>query len=210
MNTTLVHSPGLGNPLPHSWPKSLDIFSRVMGVDFESFITKPSVVSLCVQEIWNKTFNCKIPIIHHTIIESVLTATFLQLELWFCVVGLPATSRFLSTSAHYLESWLRNRQYLGVCMHQWQVSRLRRQFSSLTCDRRIPWNVRHRLIHFTSHGLCWVLWEPLTLLVVSPTLVNSLHHWLVIKWFLPCSTSTHSFTWLESYQFGEHKWRPWI
>ena len=56
---------------------------------------------------------------------------------------------------------------------------------------------------FTSHGLCWVLWEPLTLLVVSLMLVNSLHHWLVIKWFLPCSTSTHLFTWLESYQFGK-------
>ena len=150
LNTTLIRSPGLGNPLPHSWPKSLDIFSRVMGVDFESFITKPSVVSLCVQEIWNKTFNCKIPIIRHTIIESVLTAIFLQLELWFRVVGLPTTSRFLSTSAHYLESWLRDHQYLEVCMHQWQVSRLRRQFSSLTCDRRIPRNVRHRLIH--SHG----------------------------------------------------------
>ena len=115
----------VGNPLPHSWPKSLDIFSRVMGVDFESFITKPSVVSLCVQEIWNKTFNRKIPIIHHVIIESVLAATFLQLELWFRVGGLPATSRFLSTSAHYLESWLRNHQYLEVCMHQWKVSRLR-------------------------------------------------------------------------------------
>ena len=168
LNTTLVHSPGLGNPLPHSWPKSLDIFSRVMGVDFESFITKPSVVSLCVQEIWNKTFNCRIPIIHHIIIESVLTAIFLQLELWFRVVGLPATSRFLSTSAHYLESWLRNRQYLGVCMHQWQVSRLRRQFSSLTCDRRIPWNVRHRLIH--SH-----------LMDCAGYFENHWHYW----WFLP-------------------------
>lgn len=92
-------------------------FSRVMGVDFESFFTKPSVVSLCVQEIWNKTFNCRIPIIHHIIIESVLTATFLQLELWFRVANLFATGRFLSTSAHYLESWLRNRRYLEVCMH---------------------------------------------------------------------------------------------
>ena len=139
-------------------------FSRVMGVDFESFITKPSVVSLCVQEVWNKTFNRKIPIIHHIIIESVLTATFLQLELWFRVVGLPATGRFLSTSAHYLESWLINRQYLEVCMHQWQVSRLRRQFSSLTCDRRIPWNVRHRLIH--SH-----------LMDCARYFENHWHHW---------------------------------
>ena len=28
-------------------------------------------------------------------------------------------------------------------------------------------------------------------MVISLTLVNSLHHWLVIKWFLPCSTSRH-------------------
>ena len=121
----------------------------------------------------NKTFNCKIPIIHFIILESVLTATFLQLELWFRVVGLPATGRFLSTSAHYLESWLRNHQYLGVCMHQWQVSRLRRQFSSLTCDRRIPWNVRHRLIHshlmdcagyFENHWHYW--WSLSRLLTV--------------------------------------------
>ena len=148
-------------------------FSRVMGVDFESFITKPSVVSLCVQEVWNKTFNRKIPNIHCVIIESVLAATFLQLELWFRVAGLPATGRFLSTSAHYLESWLRNRQYLGVCMHQWQVSRLQRQFSSLTCDRRIPRNVRHRLIHshlmdcagyFENHWHYW--WSLSRLLTV--------------------------------------------
>ena len=121
----------------------------------------------------NKTFNRKIPIIHCVIIDSVLAATFLQLELWFRVVGLPATGRFLSTSAHYLESWLRNRQYLEVCMHQWQVSRLRRQFSSLTCDRRIPWNVRHRLIHshlmdcagyFENHWHYW--WSLSRLLTV--------------------------------------------
>jgi len=112
----------------------------------------------------NKTFNCKIPIIHSIILESVLTATFLQLELWFRVVGLPATGRFLSTSAHYLESWLRNRQYLEVCMHQWQVSRLWRQFTSLTFDRRTPWNVRHRLIH--SHLMdCTGYFE------------NHWHHW---------------------------------
>ena len=38
-----------------------------------------------------------------TIPESVLSATFLQLELRFRVVGLPTIGRFLSTSAHYLE-----------------------------------------------------------------------------------------------------------
>lgn len=29
--------------------------------------------------------------------------------------------------------------------------------------------------------------------------VNGLHYWPVIRWFLPCSTSTHLFTWLDSY-----------
>ena len=52
---------------------------------------------------------------------------------------------------------------------------------------------------FTLHGLYWVLWEPLSLLVVSLILVNSSHHWLVIKWFLPCSTLTQSIAWIESY-----------
>ena len=177
LTTTLEHDTysftWVGKSFTSQLTKSLTSFSRVTGVDFESFITKPSVVSLCVQEIWNKTFNRKIPIIHCVIIESVLAATFLQLELWFRVVGLPATGRFLSTSAHYLESWLRNRQYLEVCMHQWQVSRLRRQFSSLTCDRRIPWNVRHRLIHshlmdcagyFENHWHYW--WSLSRLLTV--------------------------------------------
>ena len=63
---------------------------------------------------------------------------------------------------------------------------------------------------FTFHGLYWVLWEPLTLLVVTLTLLNSLHYWLVIKWFLPCSTSTHLFTWIESYWFEKQKSRPRI
>ena len=34
-------------------------------------------------------------------------------------------------------------------------------------------------------------WESLTFMVISLTLVNGSHHWPVIKWFLPCSTSNH-------------------
>ena len=173
LNTTLVHSPRLGNPLPHSWPNH---WHSLAGL-WESTLSHSSPNHLLCRYVFkrsvNETFNHKIPIIHCVILESVLTATFLQLELWFRVVGLPATGRFLSTSAHYLESWLRNRQYRGVCMHQWQVSRLRRQFSSLTCDRRIPWNVRHRLIHshlmdcagyFENHWNYW--WSLSRLLTV--------------------------------------------
>ena len=52
---------------------------------------------------------------------------------------------------------------------------------------------------FTFHGLYWILWGPLTLLVVTITLVNNSHYLLVIKWFLPCSNSTNLFTWIELY-----------
>ena len=36
-----------------------------------------------------------------------------------------------------------------------------------------------------------VPWESLTSMVISLTLVNGSHHWPVIKWSLPCSTSKH-------------------
>ena len=36
-----------------------------------------------------------------------------------------------------------------------------------------------------------VPWESFTSMVISLALVNGSHHWSVIKWFLPCSTSDH-------------------
>lgn len=173
LNMTLVHSPRLGNPLPHSWLNHWHSLARLWELTLSHSSPNHLLCHYVFKRSVKETFNRKIPIIHCIILQSVLTATFLQLELWFRVVGLPATGRFLSTSAHYLESWLRNRQYLEVCMHQWQVSRLRRQFSSLTCDRRIPWNVRHRLIHshlmdcagyFENHWHYW--WSLSRLLTV--------------------------------------------
>ena len=79
---------------------------------------------------------------------------------------LPMTDHFLSTTTHYLEIWSRNRQYLEICMPQWQVSRFRRQVASLTFDRMISWHVQLQLIHsnfmdcteyFESHWHCWWL-----------------------------------------------------
>ena len=106
----------------------LKVFSRFLGISFGSIVTKPSAVSLCVQEVnSNKPFIWKISVIHldHPWV-SPCQIYFFKLDLWFCVVGLPTTDHFLSTSAHYLERWSRNRQYLGICMPQWQVSHLRR------------------------------------------------------------------------------------
>ena len=54
-----------------------------------------------------------------------------------------------------------------------------------------------------------VPWESLTSMVISLALVYGIHQWPVIKWFLPCSTSTHVITWSDSY-FGWRDWRPWI
>ena len=38
-------------------PTTLKVFSWVSGINFESFITKPSVVSLCVQEVCKQNFH---------------------------------------------------------------------------------------------------------------------------------------------------------
>ena len=44
---------------------TLKVFSRFLGINFGSIVTKPSVVSLCVQEVTaNKPFICKISVIH--------------------------------------------------------------------------------------------------------------------------------------------------
>ena len=143
-------------------------------------------------------------------LSQSLPIYFSKLDLWFRVVGLPTMDHFLSTTTHYLGSWSRNRQYLEICMPAMAgflplttgcVIDLRSN-DSVTCSTSAH--------SFTFHGLYWVLWEPLTLLVVTLTLVNSLHYWLVIKWFLPCSTLTHLFTWIESYWFEKRKSRPWI
>ena len=45
---------------------SLKVFSRFLGISYGSIVTKPSAVSLCVQEnSSNKPFICKISIIHY-------------------------------------------------------------------------------------------------------------------------------------------------
>ena len=127
----------------------LKVFSRFLGISFGSIFTKPSAVSLCVQEdSSNKPFICKIFFIHfdHPWVSPCQYISS-KLDLWFRVVGLPTTDHFISTTAHYLGSWSRNRQYLEIYMPQWQVSRLRRQVASLTFDRMIPWHVRLQLIH---------------------------------------------------------------
>ena len=125
------------------------VFSRFLGIIFGSIVTKPSAVSLCVQDdSSNKPFICKISVIHfdHPWVSPCQYISS-KLDLLFFVVGLPTTDHFLLTTDHYLGSWSRNRQYLEICMPQWQVSRLRQQVASLTFDRMILCNVELQIIY---------------------------------------------------------------
>jgi hypothetical protein len=100
---------------------------------------------------------------------------------------------------HHQWIWIRN-QLVPWELHASMAGLLAfdNRFTSLTFDWMIPW-----MFDFGSfsHSLdCTrVPWESLTSLVISLALVNDLPHWSVIKWFLPCSTSKHLFTWLDSY-----------
>jgi hypothetical protein len=71
-------------------------------------------------------------------------------------------------------------------------------FTSLTLDRKILSTVRLQLIHSHSMDCTRVPWGSLTSMVISLVLVNGFINDRVIKWFLPCSTSTHVITWLDS------------
>ena len=62
---------------------------------------------------------------------------------------------------------------------------------SLDSDWNIPLIVRLQLIYSHSWDCTRVPWESLKSMVISLALVNGSHHWPVIKWFLPCSTSNH-------------------
>ena len=63
-------------------------------------------------------------------------------------------------------------------------------------------NVRLQLIYSHSLDCTRVPRESLASLVISLALVNDLPQRSIIKWFLPCSTSKHLFTWLDSYHIG--------
>ncbi len=113
--------------------------------------------------------------------------------------GPPSTGLLLSTTSRFPRVWLRNRLVPLICSHHWQVS----LFPSVdlhhwSSGQNILSGVRCQLIHLNSVKCIIVSWRPSILMVVLLTLVNGSHHWPVIKWFLPCSVSTHLFTCIES------------
>ena len=77
-----------------------------------------------------------------------------------------------------------------VCLND-RFSHSRHRFTSLTFGRQNPLGVRHQDIYSHSVDCIRLPWESLKSMVITLALVNGSHHWLIIKWFLPCSTSDH-------------------
>ena len=63
------------------------------------------------------------------------------------------------------------------------------EFTSFPPYSSIILGVRLQVLYSHMEECTKIPWESLTSMVISFTLVNSLHKWLVIKWFIPCSTS---------------------
>ena len=83
------------------------------------------------------------------------------------------------------------------------------RFPSLASDWNILSIVQLQIIHSQSGECTRVPWESLKLMVIYLTLVNNIHQWMIIKWFLSYSTSGHLFGWIELYYLGL-EWRTWM
>ena len=186
-----------GHSLCHLWvnaTKSLVVsFICSREVHLKPLLSRPSAVvhSLRVG------LPCVQSNLHHTLFH-LQNMLLISCNWWGIHQGPPVTSLVPSTPTHYPETRLRN--YLVPWnLHASIVGFLTSDsgFSSLTPDREITLNVRPQLIYWHSLDCTSAPWDSLTLMVISLTLVNGIHQWPVIKWFLPCSTSTHIFTWLD-------------
>ena len=120
----------------------------------------------------------------------------------------PSTRLFLSTLTHHpgisLRKFFSLRNFFSTLRSVFlndRFSHSRHRFTSLTFDQNIQLSVQHQNIYSHLVDCTRVAWESLTLIVICLALVNGLHHWSVIKWFLPCSTSIHLFAWIELYFF---------
>ena len=99
---------------------------------------------------------------------------------------------FLSALAPHPGIRLRNQnKYLGPACLNGRLPHFQHEFTSLDLDWNISSSVRLQVLYSHSMVCTEIPWESLTSMVISLALVNSSHHWLVIKWFLPCPTSRH-------------------
>ena len=127
---------------------------------------------------------------------------------WGIHHGPPPMSLFLSTSTPYLGIRLRNQdKYLGPACLNGRLPRFQHEFTSLSLDWKISLSVRLQVIYSNLMVRIVIPLESLTSMVISLALVNSIHQWLIINWFLPCSTSKNLFTWIELY-YSRLGWIP--
>ena len=111
------------------------------------------------------------------------------------------TGRFLSTSAHYPRSWLRNNPFstLKLACLNGKFLTSGDRFTSMAFDWMILCGVRHRLMYSHHVNCTAVPWGSSSLSVIPLTPINNLHHWLVIRRCLSMFDSRTSFTWIDLY-----------
>ena len=109
--------------------------------------------------------------------------------------------RFLSTSAHYPRSWSRNTPFstLKLACLNGKFLTSGDRYTSMTFDRKILRGVRRQVL-YSHHVNCTAIpWGSLSLSVIPLALVNSLHHWLVIKRCLSMFDFKTFLTWIDLY-----------
>jgi len=158
-----------------------------------------------------------------TAIPEPLSSNRFQLHKIICFVscrrcgihqGPPTMSHFLSTSAHYPRSWLRNNPFstLKLACLNGKFLTSENRFTSMAFDRKTLHGVWHQLIYSHNVNCTVVPWGSLPLSVIPLTLVNNLHHWLVIRWCLSMfdfKTSIHMDRLVHRVNI-EQVWRPQI
>ena len=201
-----------------------------------SFGVNATNPSQCRQHVQEKSFNWEttIQLMPHplqylqpsffmtTIPEPCVVRSFSPLEI-ICFVscrrcgihqGPPTMSHFLSTSTHYQRIWLRNTPFstLKLACLNGKFLTSGERFTSLAFNRKILRGVRRQVL-YSQHVNCTVVpWGSSSFSVIPLVLVNSLHHWLVIRQCLSMfdfRTSLHM-DWLVHRAKIEWVWRPQI
>ena len=191
--------------MSHSTPLSLskECIVHCHIVCLSRLMMLPSLVSCCLMfkgDLKKFTYTVSIVFVSVLLSQSYGYIIYNILEFFseFCVIDvgfIMALLRWDYSHRHQLiireivlEKKLSTLRY--VCLND-KLSHSRHRFTSLTFDRNIQQIVRYQIIYSHSRDCTRVPWESLTSLVISLALINGCHHWPIIKWFLPCSTSKH-------------------
>ena len=117
----------------------------------------------------------------------------------------PTTGCFLSTSAHYPRSRLRNNPFstLKLACLNGKFLTFGDRFTSMAFDPKILHGVRCQ-VPYSHHVNCTIVpWGSSSLSVIPLAPINSLHHWMVIRRCLSMFDSKTYFTWIDLYS----EWR---